>query len=108
MRNITVAWLAFGWSAMAVFAQTNSAALEQIARDEIQKQNIPGLVLVVVRGDRVDFAKGFGLANVETKEPVTADHLFRAGSTTKMMTAAALVSLAEKGKISSARQLATI
>ena len=40
-------------------------------------------------GDRVVFAKGFGLANVETQAPVTPDTLFQIGSVTKTFTAAA-------------------
>jgi CubicO group peptidase (beta-lactamase class C family) len=47
----------------------------------------------------VVFAKGFGVANLETKTPVTPDTLFRIASTTKMLTAAALVTLAEQNKI---------
>jgi CubicO group peptidase (beta-lactamase class C family) len=47
----------------------------------------------------VVFAKGLGVANVETGAPVTPDVLFHAGSLTKMFTAAALVALAEEGKI---------
>ncbi|MBI4519774.1 MAG: beta-lactamase family protein [Gemmatimonadetes bacterium] len=44
-------------------------------------------------------ARGFGVANVETGAPVTPDMLFRLGSTTKMFTAAAVVSLAVEGKL---------
>ena len=50
-------------------------------------------------GDQTVFAKGFGVANLDTREPVTADTLFRLGSTTKMFTGATLVSLAEAGKV---------
>ncbi len=55
--------------------------------------------MAVVLDDRVVFAKGFGVSDVETGAPVTPDTLFRIASTTKMLTAAALVSLAEQGRI---------
>ena len=75
------------------------AALDRIAGDELAAQRIPGLVLVAVQGDRVAYAKGFGKASVETGEPVTPDHLFRVGSTTKMFVGAAVTAMAEIGRL---------
>jgi len=80
-------------------AYAQHEALDTIAKEEIEKQKIPGLVLVVVKGDAIAYAKGFGVANVETKEPLTPDHLFRVGSTTKMITGAAAAALAHQGKL---------
>lgn len=72
-------------------AQTWAGTVDGIATREMERQKPPGLVLVVVKGQSIAYAKGFGVANIETKEAVTPDHLFRVGSTTKMITAAALV-----------------
>ena len=55
--------------------------------------------MAIISGDKIIFAKGFGTTSAENGNPVTADTLFRMGSTTKMFTAATLVSLAEQGKI---------
>jgi CubicO group peptidase (beta-lactamase class C family) len=74
-------------------------ALEKTALAELAENNTPGAALAIIRGDRVVWAKGFGVANVETGAVVTLDMLFRLGSTTKMFTAAALVKLAEEGKV---------
>lgn len=74
-------------------------ALAEVARAEIAAVGAPGGAVAVVSGDRVVFSKGFGLANVETGESFTPAHVFHIGSVTKMMTAAALVSLAEQGKV---------
>jgi CubicO group peptidase (beta-lactamase class C family) len=79
--------------------KVNFTQLERVALDELKEANTPGAALAVVSGDRVVFAKGFGLANVETGDPVTPDTLFRIGSVTKMFTAAVLVTLAEEGRI---------
>ena len=73
--------------------------LEAVVNEEIKTTNTPGAAVVVIVGDQVVFARGFGVANVETRTPVTPDTLFRIASTTKMLTAAALVALAEQGKI---------
>lgn len=73
--------------------------LDRIVLEELAQTRTPGAAVAVVQGDRVIYAKGFGLANVENEAPVTPDMLFRLGSTTKMFTATALVMLAEQGKI---------
>jgi CubicO group peptidase (beta-lactamase class C family) len=48
---------------------------------------------------RTAFARGFGTTCIEEGRPVTADTLFRIGSTTKMFTAAAVTGLAQEGKL---------
>ncbi len=73
--------------------------LEKVALAELKETNTPGAAIAIVRGDQVIFAKGLGVASVETGEAVSPEMLFRLGSTTKMFTAAALVTLAEQGKL---------
>ena len=73
--------------------------LEKVVLDELNETRTPGAVVAVVSGDRVIYAKGFGISNVETGATVTPDMLFRVGSITKMLTATVLVSLSEEGRI---------
>jgi CubicO group peptidase (beta-lactamase class C family) len=73
--------------------------LDAAATAELQAVNAPGAAIAVVRGDRVVYQKGIGIANVETGQAVSADMLFRVGSVTKMFTAAALVAYAEDGAL---------
>lgn len=75
------------------------AQLEKAALDELKETGTPGAVVAVVSGDRIIFAKAFGVANVETNAPVTVETLFRIASVTKMFTATAVVSMAEQGKL---------
>ncbi len=77
--------------------------LERVVRAELKEKRVPGAAVAVVVGDRVVFAKGFGVASAETREPVTPDTLFRVGSTTKVFTALTLLSLAEEGRLDLAR-----
>jgi CubicO group peptidase (beta-lactamase class C family) len=77
----------------------NFDELERVVLEELKATGTPGAAVAVVSGDRVIFARGFGVSSVETGAPVTTDMLFRIGSTTKMFTGAALVALAEKGRI---------
>ena len=73
--------------------------LERAAKAELQAINAPGAAITVVKGDRVVYEKGIGIANVETGQAVSPDMLFRVGSVTKMFTTAALVSYAEEGAL---------
>lgn len=75
------------------------APLEKVVTEEMKAGGIPGVVVVIVQGERVSYAKGFGVASVETSEPVTAEHLFRVGSTTKMFVGTTLARLAAAGKV---------
>lgn len=81
-------------------ARADFAELERVALAEMQATGTPGAAIGIVSGDRLIYARGLGVADVETGAPVTSRHLFRLGSTTKMFTAAALVKLAEAGKLS--------
>jgi CubicO group peptidase (beta-lactamase class C family) len=73
--------------------------LDKLVPEELKQKNTPGAVIAVVSGDRVIYQKAFGVANVETAAPMQPEMLFRLGSTTKMFTAAALLTLAERNKI---------
>src|ERR1044072_3897145 len=76
------------------------AELDKSIEAELKAGHTPGAAVAVISGDRVVYAKGFGVTSVEEGGmTVTPDTLFRMGSTTKMFTAAALVTLAGEGKI---------
>src|SRR5678815_5983073 len=73
--------------------------LDKLVPEELKEKNTPGAVITVISGDQVVYQKAFGVANVETNAAMQPEMLFRLGSTTKMFTAAALLTLAEKDKI---------
>ena len=47
-----------------------SAEVDRYIKDEMQKQQIPGLSLAVIKAGRIILAKGYGFANVEHQVPV--------------------------------------
>ncbi len=65
----------------------------------MKKWGIPGGAVAVVRDGRLVFARGYGWANVEGKEPVQPDALFRIASVSKPVTAAAVMKLVEEGRL---------
>ena len=66
---------------------------------EMQKNKVPGLSMALVDDQRVVWAQGYGLADVATQRPATADTVYRAGSVSKLFTGAAILQLAEQGKL---------
>ncbi len=103
-RLMSLALILFPFFALPLAAQQSLPAarfaeLERVVLAELEETKTPGAVVAIVQGETIIYQKGFGVANVETAHPVTPEMLFRIGSMTKMYTAAALVSLAEEGKI---------
>jgi D-alanyl-D-alanine carboxypeptidase len=66
----------------------------------IKRQHIPGMSVVVIKNGRVQAIKGYGVADIETKQPVSPDTKFAIGSVTKQFTAMAVMMLVEEGKVS--------
>ncbi len=63
------------------------------------KENEPGAaVLVIMNGDTV-FKKGYGVADINTKEKVTPNTLFNVGSITKTFVSNTVLLLATEGKL---------
>ena len=60
---------------------------------------VPGLSIAVMKGDRLVFAKGYGVANKSTGEMVSPNSLFRIASCSKPITATATMKLIEDGKL---------
>lgn len=73
---------------------------DAIAAEFLQKSGAVGLSIGVARKGQVIVAKGYGLADAELDVPANKDTLFRIGSVTKEFTAAAILRLAEQGKLS--------
>jgi len=82
-------------------AQTSpkSAALDANLRAAVERKDVPGVVALVVDRDRVLYQGVFGVADVATGRPLTADALFRIASMTKPITTVALMQLVEQGRI---------
>jgi len=77
---------------------TDFAAVDAYVQSEMKAARVPGLALGIVHGDQIVHLKGFGIAD-RSGRPVTPQTPFIIGSTTKSMTAVAIMQLVEAGKI---------
>jgi len=62
--------------------------------------NVPGASVIVVRNGNVLFRRAYGMADLEQRIAATPDTHYRLASVTKQFTAAAILSLADRGKLS--------
>lgn len=86
-------------------AQTMTAAdvgafLDGVMPLQLQREDIAGAVIVVVKDGQVLFSKGYGYSDVEKRTPVTPDAtLFRPGSISKLFTWTSVMQLVEQNKL---------
>lgn len=67
--------------------------------DRLEFYKVPGVSIAVIHEGRIDWARSYGLKNIETKGPVTDETLFQAGSISKPVAALAALKLVEQGKL---------
>ena len=68
--------------------------------ERLAHYQIPGVSIAVVNDGRVEWARAYGLKDATTKEPVTTETLFQAGSISKPVAALAALKLVEEGRLS--------
>src|SRR6266511_3436991 len=68
-----------------------SAKVDRYIKDEMQKQQIPGLSLAVIKAGQIILAKGYGFTNVEHQVPVKPETIFQSGSVGKHFTTTAVM-----------------
>ncbi len=75
-------------------------SLEDYINQGMKDWNIPGLAIAVVKDGKVVVMKGYGVRDVDTKEPVDENTLFMIASNSKLFTATALAQLEYRNKLS--------
>jgi CubicO group peptidase (beta-lactamase class C family) len=94
--------------ALALMLALASPWLSEAAQDDtvddyingqLQQQRIAGLSLAIVREGRVVKARGYGLANLETQTPATAETVYKIGSVSKSILAVGIMLLVEDSRV---------
>ncbi len=76
------------------------AACHEVLSEFFQRREVPGAAVAITDQGRLVYAQGFGLADRERGQRVTPTSLFRIASISKPITAAAILQLAERGRLS--------
>jgi CubicO group peptidase (beta-lactamase class C family) len=76
------------------------AFLDGLMPAQLEREDIAGAVIAVVKDGQVIFAKGYGYSDMAKRTPVTPDStLFRPGSISKLFTWTSVMQLVEQGKL---------
>jgi CubicO group peptidase (beta-lactamase class C family) len=85
----------------AEFGSDAAIEMDRIIQSQMNALHVPGLILLIVQDGRVALSKGYGLANIENKQPMNpARTILSVSSTSKSFTATAVMQLVEKGTLS--------
>lgn len=87
---------------LLVLPQAPEAGLEAAyrpLREAVEKDEIPGAIALAARGGRVLRHEALGLCDLENKTPFRTDTLCWMASITKPVTAAAVMTLVDAGRV---------
>jgi len=102
-HTYSAALLACALATPAAGAQDTRALVhyvDSVATAAVNEKRTAGVSVAVVKNGRTVLAKGYGFADLENDVPATAETVYRIGSITKQFTSAAIMRLAEQGKLS--------
>ena len=105
MRNKIFAALIVLFGATSLHTQSAiptglKTSIDQAVTDLLAKTQAPSASIAVVEGGNLVYANAYGIAHAEPERMATPDMRYSIGSISKQFTAAAILLLAEEGKIS--------
>lgn len=84
------------------------ARMDSLITAKMEAYQIPGLAVGIVKDGSILQAKGYGVTNIETGNPVTENHVFHVASVSKLFTALAIAELVAEGKLKYSDKLVDI
>jgi CubicO group peptidase (beta-lactamase class C family) len=79
--------------------QAPSAEFENYVNKALKDWDVPGVAIAIVKDDKIVFAKGFGVRELNKPALVDEHTLFAIGSSSKAFTAASIAMLVDEGKL---------
>jgi CubicO group peptidase (beta-lactamase class C family) len=73
--------------------------VEEIVEAERIRMKIPGLSIAIAVDNRLRFARGYGMADLEQNVPAGPETVYRTGSIAKPITSTAVMQLAQEGRL---------
>lgn len=84
------------------------SSFDELMTSFMKTHRVPGASLAVTRQGQLMYARGFGYADLEKKQPVEPDSQFRIASLSKPITAVAILQLVEQGQLKLTDRVFTI
>ena len=97
--TITIVSEAGTTSEYSVLVRNGNSKIDNKVYQFMLKHNVPGVSLALTKDEQTVYSAGYGFANIDNKERVTDNHLFRLASMSKQHTAIAVMTLMERGQL---------
>lgn len=104
--SVLAAWQSPSWGQPAEDAipvrgeaRPGLESIDRAVLEVMKEEGIPGASLAIAKNGALVLAKGYGLADVKTGEPVGPQTLFALASVSKSLTAVTVLKLVESGKL---------
>jgi CubicO group peptidase (beta-lactamase class C family) len=68
-------------------------------QERMRHYKVPGVSIAIINNFKIEWAKAYGVKDIETNEPVSTETLFQAGSISKSVAAMAALKKVEQGRI---------
>ena len=98
--HLLISILLFSLIPIAGYGQLSIREVDHLVEDAMEKFNVAGVAVGIVKDGEIFLAKGYGLKSVEEKGKVDENTSFAIASNSKAFTTAALALLVEEGKLS--------
>jgi beta-lactamase class C len=86
IKLLLILWVVFSCNYSAFGIEDLSVILEQFEKELLavsKKKKIPGFAVGIVQRDQIVYLKGFGVQNLQSKQPITPYTIFQIASTSK-------------------------
>ena len=80
------------------FSGARLGRIDSMVNDLVAQKKIPGAVVYIARHGKVAYHKAYGYRDLETRDPLRKDDIFRMASQTKAIASLAVMMLWEEGK----------
>jgi CubicO group peptidase (beta-lactamase class C family) len=93
-------WLIGSHALCAPLSEAEAAAVDKLVGTAMAESGVPSASIAIVRDGEIAYAKAYGLRRLEPRKAASIDTRYRIASVSKQFTAAAVLILADDGKIS--------
>lgn len=100
VRMVMLLFLRFELPASPVLVAHSLEDFDNLIESLRRHSNIPAVSVAIAANQRIVFAKGYGIADLETNRPATARTTYHLASLTKLFSGAIILQLVQEGKVS--------
>ena len=80
-------------------SEDDSSVAQYTLRDRMEFYQVPGVSIAVIDGGKIDWARGYGVKEAGSNNPIEPKTLFQAASISKPVAAMAVMKLVQDGKL---------